>query len=425
MAINKGLENIPMYNPYHRQFNAVRWRKLMWAVYAYCCGVDKVTKKKINEDAIIPEYIPVWLAFKKDLFNFCEFMGNRDYEQIEDEELRVEVLMSVCFPILDLPIAKFMADWLNGYLDFFKRDPDNNWCAWEGTTTYTDVLRYLFLCSKEKDIWKMMANGIGDIESLYRWYLGTPDPDIEEATGVPCYCEKDEEKAAEFLDYLMNESTEATEAVRKEATRLKTIYRIMRNLLFFISFTALIGCGHSEKNEDKYSGIPSTAQVVAENEDYVVLLNDEATEDNIEGLPPIKQVSLWSYGKSQKSAKKILLSHPHANSSWFSMKHSVSIPLDSIPTISKVCILSWNGEPLKLLVEGSSDYRNVQSFIINEDSAQAICLPTNRGLIGISEEEYLLIMQSYAYYKEGGRYNIIEVYDDMGNRINSMKAKRQ
>jgi hypothetical protein len=34
-------------------------------------------------------------------------------------------------------------------------------------------------------------------------------------------------------------------------------------------------------------------------------------------------------------------------------------------------------------------------------------------------------MQSYAYYKEGGRYNIIEVYDDMGNRINSMKAKRQ
>lgn len=189
--------------------------------------------------------------------------------------------------------------------------------------------------------------------------------------------------------------------------------------------TAFIACGNTENNENEYSGIPSTAQVVAENDYYVLFLNDEATEDSIEGLPPVKQVSLWSYVKSQKSAKKILLSHPHANSSWFSMKHSVSIPLDSIPTISKVIILSWNGEPLKLLVEGSSDYRNVLSFIINEDSAQAICLPSNRGYVGITEEEYLLIMQSYAYYREGGRYNIIEVYDDMGNRINSMEAKIQ
>ena len=198
----------------------------------------------------------------------------------------------------------------------------------------------------------------------------------------------------------------------------------MRHLLF-MCITAFIACGNTENNENEYSGIPSTAQVVAENEDYLVFLNDEAIGDSIEGLPPIKQVSLWSYGKIQKSAKKILLSHPHADCSWFSMKHSASIPLDSIPTISKVIILSWNGEPLKLLVEGSPDYRNVQSFIINEDSAQAICLPTNRGFIGMTEEEYLLIMQSYAYYKEGGRYNIIEVYDDMGNRINSMEAKIQ
>ena len=187
----------------------------------------------------------------------------------------------------------------------------------------------------------------------------------------------------------------------------------------------MIGCSHSEPRESECSGIPSTSQTISENEDYVIFLNDEDRGDSIEGLGAIKQVSLWTYQKSKKSANKILLSHPHADASWFSMEHSASIPLDSIPTISKVTILSWKGEPLKLLAEGCSDYRNVESFIIDIDSDQAICLPTNRGLIGISEEDGLLIMQSYAYYEDGGRYNIIEAFDQQGNRITSMDAKIQ
>ena len=198
----------------------------------------------------------------------------------------------------------------------------------------------------------------------------------------------------------------------------------MRHLLF-MCITAFIACGNTENNENEYSGIPSTAQVVAENEDYVVFLNDEAIGDSIEGLGAIKQVSLWTFDKDKKSAKKILLSHPNADGSRFSMEHSVTIPQDSIPTISKVTILSWRGEPLKLLVEGCSDYRNVESFIIDINSDHAICLPTNRGLIGISEEECLLIMQSYAYYEGGGRHNIIEAYDQQGNRIASMEVKVQ
>ena len=108
---------------------------------------------------------------------------------------------------------------------------------------------------------------------------------------------------------------------------------------------------------------------------------------------------------------------------FLNMERSVSIPLDSIPTITKVSILSWVNEPLKLIAEGSSDYRNVESFIINEDSDSAICLPTNRGLIGISEEDGLLIMQSYDYYEDGGRYNIIEAFDVKGIRVSSMNAK--
>ena len=186
------------------------------------------------------------------------------------------------------------------------------------------------------------------------------------------------------------------------------------------------GCSSSSESGNKeyiYKGIPSSAYAVAENDSFIVFLNDEAIRDSIDGLPSIKQVSLWVYDKNRKEGKKILLSHPNTNMAFLNMEHSVCIPLDSIPTITEVSILSWPNEPLKLLVEGCSDYRNVKSFIISEDSANAICLPTNRGLIGISEEDGLLIMQSYDYYEEGGRYNIIEAFDVKGIRVSSMNAK--
>ena len=213
MKNNVGLVNLPMYHPHHSQKNAVDVYDLKKVVYAYCCGVAEVDNPKFNEDAIIPKFLPVWQAFKKNGFNFYTFMKDKVYEQIEDEELRVEILMEACFPILKLPVAKFMIDWLNGYLDFFKRDSLD--------ITDTEVLRRLFFCSKDKDIWKIMASGVGDIESLYRWYMGRPDPAIEEEQGIPCYYEKDVDKAVQFLDYLLDDSTNATDAVREETIRLK------------------------------------------------------------------------------------------------------------------------------------------------------------------------------------------------------------
>ena len=198
------------------------------------------------------------------------------------------------------------------------------------------------------------------------------------------------------------------------------------HIVVFLIVLVFWGCNlssESDNKEDIYKGIPSTAYAVAENDSFIVFLNEEAIGDSIDGLPPIKQVSLWSYNRNKKEGRKILLSHPHTNMAFLNMEHSVSIPLDFIPTITKVTILSWPNEPLKLLVEGCSDYRNVESFIINEDYDSAICLPTSRGLIGVSEEDGLLIMQSYDYYEDGERYNIIEAFDVKGLRVSSMNAK--
>ena len=205
--------NLPMHNPQYKQMHAVGVYELKKAIYAYCCGVEEKEKPKFKEDAIIPELLPVWQAFKKNGFDFYKFMIEKDYELIEDEEIRVEVLMAACFPILNLPIARFMTDWLNGYLDFFKRDTDD--------ITDTEVLCQLFFCSTEEDIWYFFATTeIGDIACLYHWYKGEYFIPLE-AIGIPCFFEKDEQKASDFLDYLMSDSTGAAESVRNEAMTWK------------------------------------------------------------------------------------------------------------------------------------------------------------------------------------------------------------
>jgi hypothetical protein len=209
--------NLPMHHPYYKQMHAVGVYELKKVVYAYCCGVKEEEKPKFKEDAIIPELLPVWQAFKKNGFDFYKFMVEKDYELIEDEETRVEVLMTACFPILNLPIARFMTDWLNGYLDFFKRETEE--------ITDTEVLHQLFFCSSEEDIWKLMAaKGIGDVVSLYHWYKGDDlYPIIGEATGIPCYYEKDEQKASDFLEYLLSDTTVTTARVRNVAIDLKKL----------------------------------------------------------------------------------------------------------------------------------------------------------------------------------------------------------
>lgn len=80
-------------------------------------------------------------------------------------------------------------------------------------------------------------------------------------------------------------------------------------------------------------------------------------------------------------------------------------------------------KPLVLLLESKADLRNVISCIWKEGADSLITLPTNAGFIGISDEEGLLIMQSYEYYVSGGRCNRIEAYDMDGNCLGFMSPR--
>lgn len=52
-----------------------------------------------------------------------------------------------------------------------------------------------------------------------------------------------------------------------------------------------------------------------------------------------------------------------------------------------------------------------------------IQLPCNAGIYGMSSEEDLPVGQSYVYYKKGGRYNVISVFDWYGNCLKHISLK--
>ena len=198
----------------------------------------------------------------------------------------------------------------------------------------------------------------------------------------------------------------------------------MRNIILWIcivlSFAVWLSCNRSSMD---YKGIPASAKLVAEDAHYAVFTNVEAYDTvTIGDWPPLEQVSLWAYDKQRQEAEMMLLTHLDTDGSRYNTTESFSMPADTIPTIQRVTIISYPDENLKLLVEGCRDYRNVKSFVVELGKKEAIFLPTNRGFIGISEENQLLVMQSYDYYPCGGRYNRIEAFDCEGKRICSMDA---
>ena len=199
----ESMTNIPSVDPHYKQRRAITKKALKRIVFSYCCGIDPQEKTSYNEDAIIPEYLPIWNLFKGDDFDFYSFMMNEDYNQIEDDIVRDEILV-YCFSFLNLPIARFMPDVANGYLEL--RD-----------------IASTFFCSSELDIWRLIAEKeIMDVPSLYTWYKGQNlEPILEKVTGIPCQNEKDDDKAEEFLTFLLDGKTNATENVCKEAIALR------------------------------------------------------------------------------------------------------------------------------------------------------------------------------------------------------------
>lgn len=191
-----------------------------------------------------------------------------------------------------------------------------------------------------------------------------------------------------------------------------TLKYIIKSLCLpcLMAFMVFAGC-----RENRPKNIPDTAKCVAETSFCQIYL-DQEEDDSL-------KVSLYAYDKQSDSGRFLLTTNPNARRIEPYVDDSQLTPSSQIETAQVVTVLSQKDEPLVLLVEYCTDWRNVESFIFTEGRDDVILLPSNRGLLGLSEEENLLIMQSYDYYEGGGRYNSFDAFDIEGNHIASMSAK--
>lgn len=161
--------------------------------------------------------------------------------------------------------------------------------------------------------------------------------------------------------------------------------------------------------------LPSTSRVAAESNNLIVIENVDSTYNDME------VVALWTYRPKDGKLLKLLTTSPNSDYECIGYGDKAQkVSLTSIPTISNVYI---NAEEDKILIKGNDD-RNCYSYIISlTEGLPTIQLPCNAGVLGMSSEEELPIAQSYAYYKGGGRYNIISVFDWNGKCLKHFSLK--
>ena len=206
--------------------------------------------------------------------------------------------------------------------------------------------------------------------------------------------------------------------------RIMKWWNNMRKIFFTLlaMLMAIFTCVRANSPVNKTSSsliqllnLPTTARVTAESNNLIVFANVDSTYNEMD------VVTLWTYKPKDKKLLKLLTTNPGSDYECLGYEDKAQrVSFTSIPTISKVYI---NAEEDKILVEGCDD-RNCYSYIITlTDGLPTIQLPCNAGVLGMSLEEELPIAQSYTYYKSGGRYNIISVFDWNGKCLKHFSLK--
>ena len=177
-------------------------------VFAYCCDEEHENKEYkgtyLDKD-IDPDCLPAWEAFKRVDFDLDRFFLEDSYLLIDDNLLRNHI-MAECLLMVE-PISKYVMEWMDGYLDF-------------GPIEDNDLFKYLYFCRTDEEIWDLLGFGIGNIESLFLWYLGIdPFPTYSITCDNVFQGKQDEAKAKRLLDYILTESPYTTDEVRTEILR--------------------------------------------------------------------------------------------------------------------------------------------------------------------------------------------------------------
>lgn len=200
---------------------------------------------------------------------------------------------------------------------------------------------------------------------------------------------------------------------------MKKIFLVLILVIAIAAFASVVPRHNEEMTPTLIQSLhlPLTTKVTAEGENLIVFTNVDSTDND-----GMDVVTLWVYRPKSGKLLKLLTTNPNGGYECLAYGDKAKkVALESIPTISSVYI---NVEEDKLLVEGF-DERNGYVYIISLiKGLPTIQLPCNAGIYGMSSEEDLPVGQSYVYYKKGGRYNVISVFDWNGNCLKHTNLKK-
>lgn len=173
-------------------------------VFTYCCLEEYENEEYTGiyqDEDIDTDCLSAWEAFKRVDFDLDRFFLEGFYLLIDNDLLRNHIMVD-CLLMVE-PISKYVLDWMDGYLDFGSIDDD--------------VFKYMYFCRKDEEIWDMLGIGIGNIETLFLWYMGIDTfPTYTVVCNSTFQGGSDEAKAKRMLDYILTESPYTTEEVRIE-----------------------------------------------------------------------------------------------------------------------------------------------------------------------------------------------------------------
>ena len=195
-----------------------------------------------------------------------------------------------------------------------------------------------------------------------------------------------------------------------------------RLLIFFLPLLVVLA-SHSGCTSTKKTLPERPKTVLAEDERYEIL---REVVDSAEDQYDVDIVALWVKDKKTGKNTKLLQTVRPDGAAWYVAdgKNFTPAPIDSINAIYNAYIYSW--DPLRIIVEGCPDTRNIYSYFIDVPSRKAWYVPANSGYLTTTDNEGYMIFQSYRYGPVGyaGRYTFLHGFNEEGEMVDSLSLER-
>ena len=175
--------------------------------------------------------------------------------------------------------------------------------------------------------------------------------------------------------------------------------------------TEMMGVAMYQQDVMDASEMPKTAKLVDNRGQLALYVDVEKNADETHDY-----YTVWLMDEKAKTVQRVCYTNPTAAAPWAEMRgedaDAVEVPIHLIATAEQAYFAPGKGT--KILVEGCPDGRNICTYIIDMDSHTAKMFPSNEGMNSMNYDTNEIILATYGYYDEGGRYTYLRAYSPNG-----------